>query len=144
MVPIPFFHSQYEPDSSLTHQATIGRITRFTADPVSNFQTIIPNSRKVLLFGTTGEIGSRVGRFCVDAGHQVTGVSRGKKILYRVDLNGVEMISGDKGDESFLRTLATERQFDVVIDMVPTTEHLERAYKYFQNEVGHLEFLSSI
>ncbi len=44
-----FGTNQYEPDSSLTNQATIGRITRYTADPSSNFQTIVPNSRKVLL-----------------------------------------------------------------------------------------------
>jgi glucose/arabinose dehydrogenase len=44
-----FGTNQYDPDSSLTHQATIGRITRYTADPSTNFQTTLPNSRKILL-----------------------------------------------------------------------------------------------
>ncbi len=44
-----FGTSEYHPDSSLTNQATIGRITRYTADLTTNFQTTLPNSRKVLL-----------------------------------------------------------------------------------------------
>ena len=40
-------------------------------------------------------------------------------------LTGMEMITGEKGDERFIQTLAVERQFDVIIDMIFTTEHLE-------------------
>ena len=46
----------YEPDSTLSHQATIGRITRYQADPAANFTSTIPNSRKILL-GETKETG---------------------------------------------------------------------------------------
>ena len=47
---------QYHPDSTSTHQASIGRIARYTADPSSNFQTTLSNSRKVLI-GETIETG---------------------------------------------------------------------------------------
>jgi len=40
---------QYHPDSSSSFQASIGRITRYTADPSSDFSTTIENSRQVLL-----------------------------------------------------------------------------------------------
>ncbi|MCB0851473.1 MAG: PQQ-dependent sugar dehydrogenase, partial [Bacteroidetes bacterium] len=39
----------YSPDKTITHEATIGRITRYTADINNDFRTIIPNSRKVIL-----------------------------------------------------------------------------------------------
>ncbi|MCB0635357.1 MAG: PQQ-dependent sugar dehydrogenase [Lewinella sp.] len=39
----------YHPDSTVLHRPTIGRITRFTADPATGFQTILPDSRRVLL-----------------------------------------------------------------------------------------------
>ena len=41
--------SQYHPDSLTTFRASIGRVTRYTADPATNFTTTIPNSRKILL-----------------------------------------------------------------------------------------------
>ena len=41
--------SQYHPDSLTTFRASIGRVTRYTADPTTNFTTTIPNSRKILL-----------------------------------------------------------------------------------------------
>ncbi|MEO0470795.1 MAG: PQQ-dependent sugar dehydrogenase, partial [Bacteroidota bacterium] len=39
----------YDPGISLTNQASIGRLTRYTADPATNFTSTIPNSRKVLI-----------------------------------------------------------------------------------------------
>lgn len=39
----------YDPNVTITGQATIGRITRYTADPATDFTTIIPDSRLVLL-----------------------------------------------------------------------------------------------
>lgn len=39
----------YIPDSIATKQASIGRVTRYTADPATNFTSTIPGSRKVLL-----------------------------------------------------------------------------------------------
>ena len=43
---------QYDPDATIINDASIGRITRYTSDPVTNFQTVIPESRKVLLGNT--------------------------------------------------------------------------------------------
>ena len=63
-------------------------------------------SRKVIVFGATGEIGGRIASGCVKAGHQVFGVSRGVNARDIVDLAGVRMIHGDKSDEKFVRELA--------------------------------------
>ena len=40
---------EYHPDSTTTHEATIGRITRFTADINTGFTSVVPGSRHVLL-----------------------------------------------------------------------------------------------
>lgn len=40
---------QYAKDSTVINDATIGRVTRFQADPNTQFTTIIPDSRKVIL-----------------------------------------------------------------------------------------------
>ncbi|MEM6630278.1 MAG: PQQ-dependent sugar dehydrogenase [Bacteroidota bacterium] len=39
----------YQPDSSKAFCASIGRLTRYTADPATDFQTVLPDSRKVLI-----------------------------------------------------------------------------------------------
>ncbi len=49
-----FGTSSYDPDSTLANQATIGRLARYTADPASNFTSIIDGSRKVLLGESIG------------------------------------------------------------------------------------------
>ena len=64
------------------------------------------NRRKIIVFGATGEIGGRVARLAVDAGHAVYGVSRGRNSRETVDLSGVKMLSGDKSDRGFLAHLA--------------------------------------
>ena len=40
---------EYSSDSTITHQATIGRVTRYTADINDDFKSIVPGSRKVLI-----------------------------------------------------------------------------------------------
>ncbi len=40
---------QYNPATDEYFQPTIGRITRFTANPATNFRTVLPGSRRVLL-----------------------------------------------------------------------------------------------
>lgn len=39
----------YDPNTTNINEATIGRITRYTADPANDFKTVIPESRKILL-----------------------------------------------------------------------------------------------
>lgn len=45
----------YNPDITIENQATMGRITRYTADPDNDFLTAIPESRKVLLGDEIGD-----------------------------------------------------------------------------------------
>ncbi len=47
---------EYNPNFTLANDATIGRITRYTADPASNYTSVIPESRKILI-GTTAQDG---------------------------------------------------------------------------------------
>ena len=63
--------------------------------------------KKVLVFGGTGEIGSHVARGCVDAGHPITGLTRGQNDQPWADLAGVELLRADKsGHSCFRNTLA--------------------------------------
>lgn len=51
------YHDQpgYVPDSTITNDATWGRVTRYTADPATDFTTVIPDSRRVLLGETPAD-----------------------------------------------------------------------------------------
>ncbi len=88
-------------------------------------------ARKVLVFGATGEIGGRIARLAVDAGHRVYGASRGGNTLETVDLTGVEMCFGDKNDPEFLAALAAKIRPDAVIDSVPSHACVDLYMKYF-------------
>ena len=101
------------------------------------------NTKRVLIFGATGEIGSRTARGCVDAGHKTTGVTRGKNTRHRVNTDGVEFIRGDKGDEEFLQSVLAKRDFDTIVDTIPTTEHVKLALRYFKGKIEHYFMCSS-
>ena len=88
--------------------------------------------RKVLIFGASGEIGGRVARGCVEAGHKVTGVCRGANKRKAVDLSGVEIIHGDKRDEPFIRDTVSKLEFDAVIDTVPSFNSFQMYHKYIK------------
>ena len=99
--------------------------------------------RKVLVFGATGEIGSRVARGCIEAGYETTGVSRGKNTRDRVSTEDVAFIAGDKGDRGFFESTLSRREFDTIIDTVPTTEHVALAHEYFNGRIEHYFMCSS-
>lgn len=87
-------------------------------------------ARKVIVFGASGEIGGRIARLAVDAGHQVYGVTRGQNRRSMVDLTGVEMIQGDKNDQEFMRDLGKKVKYDAVIDSVPNIGTVELVQKF--------------
>ena len=94
--------------------------------------------RKVIVFGATGEIGGRIAKGCVEAGHKVYGVSRGQNKRQMVDLRGVEMICGDKSDENFVREKLAPLDYDAVIystvslnDLKICAAHLKKAENVF-------------
>jgi nucleoside-diphosphate-sugar epimerase len=101
------------------------------------------SSKKVLIFGATGEIGSRIARGSVEAGHETTGVTRGMNSRHRVNTDGVNFIIGDKGDEDFYKSVLAEKAFDIVIDSIPSTEHVKLAHKYFGGRIEHYFMCSS-
>lgn len=100
-------------------------------------------SKKIIVFGATGEIGGRIAKSAVNAGHKVIGISRGTNKRPVVDLSGVKMISGDKGNEDFIKDICAGIEADIVIDSVPQTEHVELFYKYLKN-VENFLFCSSV
>lgn len=100
-------------------------------------------SRKVLIFGATGEIGSRIANLAVRDGHHVIGSCRGT-VRPRdgyVDLTGVEFIKGDKYDEAYLETLSTLKP-DVVIDTLGNIRMIPIIQKHFP-DVENVMFCSS-
>ena len=105
--------------------------------------TMSRNEKRILVFGATGEIGSRIVRGCVDFGHKVTGITRGTNSRHRVDLDGAELLAGDKGKEDCYTRVLAGREFDVVIDTVPATEHVELAFRHFNNRIEHYFMCSS-
>jgi nucleoside-diphosphate-sugar epimerase len=97
---------------------------------------------KVLVFGATGEIGGRIARLAVDAGHEVIGVTRGQNKRETVDLSGVEMLTGSKRDEEFIRDVCAKLNVDAVIDSVPSIDDVNMYHKHFK-DVGNILYCSS-
>ncbi|MCK5843201.1 MAG: NAD-dependent epimerase/dehydratase family protein [Victivallales bacterium] len=87
---------------------------------------------KVLVFGATGEIGGRIARLAVDAGHSVIGVTRGQNKREMVDLSGVEMLNGSKRDEAFVKDVCAKLNVDAVIDSVPSLEDVNMYHKHLK------------
>lgn len=102
--------------------------------PGGNFMKTLEtkSKRRIVVFGATGEIGGRIARGCVAAGHDVIGISRGQNKRPTVDLKGVEMVHGDHSDEAFLRDTVAHLDFDTVIDSVPTVEAVTQYARYFE------------
>ena len=93
--------------------------------------------KRILVFGSTGEIGGRIARQCVDAGHRVTGVSRGMNDRPCPDLAAVERLVADKNDPDCYSTTLADREFDVVIDSRPTENQVKLAYEHFAGRIEH-------
>ncbi len=89
-------------------------------------------ARKVLIFGATGEIGSRIANLAVKDGHTVIGACRGLPHSCEgfVDLSGIEFVRGDKYDESYLAKLS-EYKPEVVIDTLGNNRMISLVQKYF-------------
>ncbi len=87
--------------------------------------------RSLLIFGITGELGSRLAQLAVAAGHKVYGVSRGSHTLPGADLTGVEMLTGDKLDRDFLQNQCSKLPVDVIVDTKPVLESLQNYADFF-------------
>ena len=88
-------------------------------------------SRSLLIFGITGELGSRVAQLAVARGHKVYGVSRGGNTRDRADLSGVEMFTGDKLDREFLANTFSKLPVDVVLDTIPSLNSIRNIQEFF-------------
>lgn len=98
--------------------------------------------RKVLIFGSTGEIGGRIASLAVQAGHTVIGACRGSNCnTDGVDLSGVEFVHGDKYDEAYLEKLAAYKP-EVIVDTLGNIRMVPLIEKHFPN-VENVMFCSS-
>ncbi|MBI1797788.1 MAG: NAD-dependent epimerase/dehydratase family protein [Candidatus Eisenbacteria bacterium] len=68
----------------------------------------------VLLIGGSGFMGPAVARALLEAGHRVTILSRGR----RAPLDGVTMITADRGDPAALAAALENRRFDFTVDFL--------------------------
>ena len=101
------------------------------------------SSRRVLIFGATGEIGSRIANLAAKAGHKVIGACRGLPHSCEgyVDLSGVEFVRGNKYDEAYLDKLAAYKP-EVIIDTLGNEAMIPLIEKHFPN-VENVMFCSS-
>ena len=97
---------------------------------------------KILVFGATGEIGGRIAKLAVDAGHSVIGVTRGQNKRTTVDLSGVEMLIGSKRDEVFVRDVCANLNVNAVIDSVPSLDDVNMYHKHLKG-VENILYCSS-
>ena len=88
-------------------------------------------SRKILVFGISGELGSRFAHLALQAGHEVYGVSRGRNVRPGADVSGAEIFTGDKLDREFLADLAKRIQPDVILDTIPSVTMLDNIREFF-------------
>lgn len=88
-------------------------------------------SRSILIFGITGELGSRLAQLATAAGHKVYGVSRGLNKRPAADLKNVEIFTGNKLDRDFIAQTCAKLPVDAVIDTVPGFESLDNIVEFF-------------
>ena len=88
-------------------------------------------ARSLLIFGITGELGSRVAQLAVARGHKVYGVSRGANTRARADLAGVEIFTGDKLDRDFLEKTLSKLPVDAILDTIPSINGINNIHEFF-------------
>ena len=88
-------------------------------------------ARSLLIFGITGELGSRVAQLAVARGHKVYGVSRGSNTRARADFAGVETFAGDKFDRDFLQNTLSKLSVDAVLDTMPSLNGIRNIQEFF-------------
>ena len=86
--------------------------------------------RNLLVLGTTGELGARAAQLAVAAGHKVYGVSRGLNQHEHVNLDGVEIFTGDKKDRNFMKTLS-HLPIDAVLDTSHSLDSMRNVQEFF-------------
>jgi nucleoside-diphosphate-sugar epimerase len=85
----------------------------------------------VIAFGGTGWVGHHIVRQFCAAGAKVTVCSRGVKNKYADEMPpGVEMRQGDKSSAEDMEKILSEREYEVVVDSVPTEASIDNIVKF--------------
>ena len=88
-------------------------------------------ARSLLIFGITGELGSRVAELAIARGHKVYGVSRGTNNNFRANIAGAEIFTGDKLDRDFLKNTLSKLPVDAVLDTIPSQDGIRNIQEFF-------------
>lgn len=96
------------------------------------------STKKLLVVGGCGYIGSHMVKCLLETGHQVT-VLDDLSAGFKDSLLGGELIVGDCGDKALLNQLFTKTQFDGVLHFasyIQVGESVVNPAKYYQNNVA--------
>lgn len=97
---------------------------------------------KALFIGGTGTISEAITRLAAASGTEVTLLNRGSNTEFTVD--GVEQITADIHDESSVKEILKNKNFDVVVDFIAfVPEHVRRDIRLFSGKTGQYIFISS-
>lgn len=86
--------------------------------------------KSVIIFGGTGWLGHTVAVQLAAAGADVTIASRGKKNTFTDRVDHFDTVTIDKNDAEAMKELFACRQWDAVIDTVPTLKSIESIANY--------------
>ncbi len=97
---------------------------------------------KILFIGGTGVISSACSELCIERGHQLFLLNRGKS--FRAIPKGAAHIEADINDKDMLAPLLRKEIFDVVVDWVAYEPgQVKRDFELFRDKTGQYIFISS-
>lgn len=97
---------------------------------------------KVLSIGGTGNISASVSKLAISNGVDLYHLNRG--ISLSESINGVTTIKGDINDESTVKKLLQDHNWDVVVNwIVFTPNQIERDFRLFNGKTKQYIFISS-
>ncbi len=101
------------------------------------------SSLRVLFLGGTGVISSACARLAVDAGIDLSVITRGQTRARPLPA-AARVLHGDARDPEQVRELLGHREFDAVVDWVAfTPEHVQADIDTFRGQAGQYVFISS-
>jgi nucleoside-diphosphate-sugar epimerase len=96
---------------------------------------------KVLFIGGTGKISSACTPLAVERGYEMYLLNRGK--TDRPVPKGVKVLNGDIRDPESARAALAGHRFDVVVDWIAFTQHIEADLELFRGRTNQYIFISS-
>lgn len=100
---------------------------------------------KIFIIGGTGFISKNIVDILLNRGHDVTVFTRGKSVNPFDKNKNLHFVSGNRNNDSDLKTALDKNNFDVVYDMAAYTEEQSRAaIKIFKGHIGRFIHCSTV